>query len=122
MTIQECYDKMGGDYGQVQQRLPSEKLIQRFIAMFLQDTSFAELCQSMAEGKRDVAFRAAHTLKGVCANLSLNRLFASASQLTELLRPETGEMPEGAASLLEAVKQDYELTVNTIQEYLNQAQ
>ena len=85
MTVQECYQNLGGDYSQVEKRLPSVSLIKRFITKFLDDGSFSELCQAMQAGQREQAFRAAHTLKGVCANLSFDRLGASASQLTELL-------------------------------------
>ena len=114
MTIQECYLQLGGDYAQAQKRLLSESLVRRFITKFLSDDSFAALCRAMEAGQRAEAFRAAHTLKGVCANLSFDRLFASASQLTELLRPEADAIPDGADALLETVRQDYELTVSTI--------
>ena len=71
MTIQECYQELGGDFAQVEKRLPSVSLIERFITKFLDDGSFSELCHAMQEGQREAAFRAAHTLKGVSANLSL---------------------------------------------------
>ena len=118
MTIQECYQNLGGSFEQVKNRLPSEGLIKKFTAKFLDDGSFSELCRAMQSGERKEAFRAAHTLKGVCANLSFDRLYASAERLTELLRPETDGIPEGAFSLLEAVRDDYELTVNAIRDFL----
>lgn len=118
MTIQECYQKMGGDFAQVEKRLPSVGLIKKFITKFLDDSSFSELCQAMQEGDREKAFRAAHTLKGVSANLSFNKLLSSSSELTELLRPETDTIPRGVEELLEEVKSDYELTVGAIRAYL----
>ena len=119
MTIQECYQQLGGDFAQAEKRLSSGTLVKRFITKFLDDGSFAELCIAMEEGTRDKAFRAAHTLQGVSGNLSLNRLFSSASQLTELLRPEAEVIPVGANPLFEEVKQDYQLTVSTIRAYLD---
>ena len=119
MTIQECYQEMGGDFAQVEKRLPSIGLVKKFITKFLDDSSFSELCQAMQEGEREKAFRAAHTLKGVSANLSFSKLLSTASQLTELLRPETDTIPEGAEGLLEEVKRDYELTVGAIRAYLD---
>ena len=118
MTIQECYQNMGGDYAQVERCLPSVSLIKRFITKFLDDGSYAELCQAMDDGSREGAFRAAHTLKGVCANLGFDRLYRSASQLTDLLRLETDSIPAGAAPLLDTVKADYQLTVDTIRAFL----
>ena len=119
MTIQECYHEMDGDFDQVEKRLPSVSLVKKFITKFLDDSSFSELCQAMQEGEREEAFRAAHTLKGVSANLSFSKLLSTASQLTELLRPETDTIPEGAEGLLEEVKRDYELTVGAIRAYLD---
>ena len=119
MTIQECYQQFGGDFDEVKKRLPSEALIKKFIAKFLDDHSFSDLQTAMQEGNRENAFRAAHTLKGVCGNLSLDKLFDSASKLTEFLRPETEAIPEGAAALFEAVRGDYELTVSAIRAYLD---
>lgn len=122
MTVQECYQNLGGDYSQVEKRLPSVSLIKRFITKFLDDGSFSKLYQAMQAGQREQAFRAAHTLKGVCANLSFDRLGASASQLTELLRSEGDGIPEGSALVFHAVKQDYALTVDTILAYLDAEQ
>lgn len=122
MTVQECYQKLGGNFSQVEKRLPSISLIKRFITKFLDDGSFSELCQALQAGQREEAFRAAHTLKGVCANLSFDRLGASASQLTELLRSEGDGVPEGAALVFHAVKQDYALTVDAIRAYLDAEQ
>ncbi len=119
MTIQECYQELGGDFAPVERRLRSVSLVKRFITKFLDDSSFSELCRAMQDGRREEAFRAAHTLKGVCANLGFDRLLASASQLTETLRPETGTIPEDAAQLLEEVRRDYEEVVSAIRAYLS---
>lgn len=119
MMIQECYEQLGGSFAQVEQRLPSVSLVRRFITKFLDDSSFSELCRAMQDKQRDKAFRAAHTLKGVCANLGFDRLGASAGQLTELLRPESDGIPEDAALILDTVKQDYAVTVGAIRAYLD---
>lgn len=119
MTIQECYEQMGGDFSQMQNRIPSESLICKFIAKFPDDGSFSELCLAVEEGNREKAFRAAHTLKGVCGNLSIDKLRDSVSQLTELLRPEADEVPKAAYDVLNEVKRDYESVVNTINVFLS---
>ena len=121
MTIEECYQEIGGSFADVSARLPSVKLVEKFVGKFLEDQSFAMLCEQVKAGNRPEAFRAAHTLKGVCANLSFSRLLASASAMTELLRPETDTIPEGAAALLEDLRQDYQQTTAAIRAYLEQA-
>ena len=60
------------------------------------------------------AFRAAHTIKGVCQNLSFDRLLASSSQLSEALRH--GYTPE-ADALAEQVKEDYQATAGAIRTF-----
>ena len=118
MTIQECYQSLGGNYAEVQQRLPSDRLIKRFITKFLDDGSYAELSQAMASGQREQAFRAAHTLNGVCANLSFTRLLTSVSALTDLLRQESDAISESAAAALTDVTRDYSQTISAIRAYL----
>ena len=119
MTIQECYQQLGGDFTNIETRLPSISLVTKFITKFLNDSSFSELCQALERGQREEAFRAAHTLKGVCANLCFDRLGASAGRLTEVLRREGSGIPEGAAPLLEEVRRDYGLTVDAIRAHLD---
>lgn len=119
MTIQECYQQLGGDFAQAEKRLSSEKLVERFITKFLDDGSFSELCVAMDRRDHSKAFRAAHTLKGVCASLSLSRLLSSVSMLTDLLRTGTEAIPAGADLVFEEVMQNYALTVNAIRAYLD---
>lgn len=119
MTIQECYMALGGNYQEVAKRLPSESLVKRFITKFPDDKSFAELSQAMAEGDRASAFRAAHTLKGVSANLSLDQLLRSVVVLTELLRQEAPVISPEAYQAFEEVKQDYDMTIRAIHAFLN---
>ena len=122
MTIQECYQLLGGNFSQTQTRLPSAGMIQRFLFRFPQDPTFSALCQAMETGQRESAFRCAHTLKGVCANLGLDALQDSASRLTEALRAETDEISGDACALMERVRQDYELTIKAIRDYSDSAE
>ena len=50
MTLQECYAAMGGDYQGVMGRLPSERMVQKFVLKFLNDGSYDLLLRSMEEG------------------------------------------------------------------------
>ena len=86
MTIEQCYQEMGGNYTEVCGRLPSQRLVEKFVRKFLDDRSYAELTAAMAAGDHDAAFRAAHTLKGVAQNLGFDRLYTAVFALTEQLR------------------------------------
>ena len=114
MTLQECYAAMEGDYQDALGRLRSDRLVQKFVLKFLADGSYDLLTQSMEEENYAEAFRAAHTIKGVCQNLSFTRLFTSASQLCEALRP--GGPPQ-SPDLFTQVKTDYEATLSAIRTY-----
>ena len=114
MTIQECYQAIGADYDEVLGRLRSERLIQKFVLKFPDDGSFQLLCDSMDTGDLETAFRASHTIKGVCANLGFSRLGASSHDLTEALRAHDGAK---ADELLDRVKADYDQTVAAIRAY-----
>ena len=114
MTIEQCYQEIGGNFAEVCGRLPSQRLVEKFVRKFPEDQSYAELTAAMAAGNHDVAFRAAHTLKGVAANLSFTKLRTSASELTELLRTPADTIPPEAAPMLEAVTRDYEATIAAI--------
>lgn len=120
MTISECYEKLGGDYADVCTRLPGDRLVVKFIGRFLEDDSFDTLCRAMEAGDRGEAFRAAHTLKGVCANLSFTRLQSAASRLTEILRPEGEGIPAEAAEVMAEVRRSYEDTAAAIRAYFNE--
>ncbi len=112
MTLKECYEKMEANYDEVIGRLRSERLVQKFALKFLDDPSYQLLITSMEEKNYEEAFRAAHTIKGVCQNLGFTRLGDSSSALTESLR--SGWTPE-ADRLLEQNKADYQNTVTPLQ-------
>ena len=75
MTMQEYYKAIGGNYEAVLGRLHSEALIQRFTLKFLEDQSYLQLKQALENKNYEDAFRSAYTLKGVCQNLSFDRLY-----------------------------------------------
>lgn len=111
MTLRECYTAMGGDYEEVISRLRRDTLVEKFVRKFPSDGSYELLCTSLRENNEEEAFRAAHTLKGVCQNLGLTRLLASSSQLTEALRHR---QQADYDRLLQQVSADYQQTVQAI--------
>lgn len=114
MTLKECYAAIGGDYESVVARLMTEKLVQKFAVKFLDDKSYENLCKALEAKEYEEAFRAVHTIKGICQNLSFTRLFESSSQLTEALRNGHNE---NVAELFARVEADYQQTVSAIKEF-----
>lgn len=105
MTIKECYEQMGADYEDVLGRLRNEALIRKFAKKFLEDGSF----QMLKDG--EMAFRAAHTLKGVCQNLGFDNLYEPSFDITEKLR---GRDTEGCEELFAKVEEQYNKTAEAI--------
>ena len=111
MTLEQMYATIGGDYKAVMERLPSADFVRRFALKFLQDDSFPNLKKALEEKDAPTAFRAAHTLKGVCLNLGFDNLSSPAVALTEILRAGTFE---GAAEQYAIVKTEYDRTIKAI--------
>lgn len=103
MTVRECYEELGSDFDKVLSRLVSEALVKKFALKFLDDPSFGQL---------ETAFRAAHTLKGICLNLGFDNLFAPSQELTEKLRGAT--TIEGTDELFAAVEKEYDRTCGAL--------
>ena len=83
MTFQEFYQTIGGDYNEVLARLSSERLVQKFVLKFPLDGSYDLLCSALETGNREEAFRAAHTIKGICQN----RMYRQWMAFWQLLQP-----------------------------------
>ena len=113
MTLQEFYDRIGGDYKATISRLPSEALIKKFVLKYPGDPSFEQLRAALDAQDWELAFRASHTLKGVAANLGLERLRALASDMTECLR--RGEL-SGAQARLAETKTAYRRVLAALEE------
>lgn len=118
MSLTECYIALGGSYEEVLSRLSSERLVNKFVLKFLTDPSYDLLVRSMESKDWPEAFRAAHTIKGVCQNLSFTSLYEVSNRLNEALR--NGPTPE-APGLVEEVKAEYDKTVSTIRAFQESA-
>ena len=113
LSVRECYEKMGGNYDGVLSRLGNEMLIRKFVIKFLKDPSFQDPPAAIEKSDAESAFRAAHTLKGICLNLGFDNLYKPSEALTEKLRG--GEL-NGYETLYDEVKEQYDKTVEAINE------
>ena len=102
MSLESCYSAMEGDYQTVYARLSkNERIIKKFVLKFLEDGSYDLLVRSLEEKNYREAFRAAHTMKGICQNLSFT------------LRPEDADVQKAGEQFLD-VERDYKQTVEAI--------
>ena len=105
MRPEQFYQEIGGSYQEALTRMLDDRRIVRYLGMFLQDTSMEELGKALTAGDAEEAFRMAHALKGTCLTLGLGRLTVRASELTEMLRTETGTETNSQALLEEILTQ-----------------
>ncbi|MBQ7562860.1 MAG: Hpt domain-containing protein [Lachnospiraceae bacterium] len=103
MELREMYEGLGSDYDEVLERLMNnEGLITRLVKKYAEDQNFDKLKAALAKKDYEEAFTAAHTIKGLAANLGFTSLYECVSTLTEKLR---GGEYEGTGELLsEALK------------------
>jgi len=114
MTLQELYIKINGNFAEAQSRLMKESFIEKFALMYLKDDSFSNLQAAVEAGNIADSFRAAHTMKGVAANLAFSELQQAASNLTEQLRPQVDVADK---ALFETVKAAHEKVVAALNDY-----
>ena len=105
----------GLNYSEVEGRLRTEERIRKFLCKVPEDKSYALLCESLEQRNMDEAFRAAHTIKGVCQNLALTKLGHSAAALSDYLR-DRREYTEEVEELFAQVQKDYAETVECIRQ------
>lgn len=113
MTVRESYEKIGSNFDEVLRRLGSEALVKRFALKFLNDTSFQDLKDALVKKDGETAFRAAHTLKGVCLNLGFDHLYEVSAELTEKLR---GRDTSGTEEMFKKVETQYRILTDAIRE------
>lgn len=114
MSIEECYIQIGADYEDAVRRLGNQERVTKFLLLFAEDDSYARLVKAIQENQGKEAFRAAHSLKGICLNLSLTALLQPAQDLAGELRD--GQITEAAKPMAEQVKKEYQRVLQCIEE------
>jgi HPt (histidine-containing phosphotransfer) domain-containing protein len=80
-------EEMGMDVDTTVNRfMGNEGLYLKFLNKFQNDQSVANIQQYITDQNTEEAFKSAHTLKGVAANLGLDPIAQHASDIVELLR------------------------------------
>ena len=86
MTIQQLYEKIGGNYEQAVRVMKKDKLIDKYVRKLKDSDAGEQLAQAGEAMDAAKLFDSAHALKGVCANLGLDALANSADEITEEFR------------------------------------
>ena len=95
----------------LERMMGSETLLERLLGKFPEDASYAALGAALDRGDMDQAVAAAHTLKGICGNLSLTALFSLFTRQVAALR--RGDLEE-AQTLMAQISPAYTAAVAAI--------
>ena len=117
MTIEECYKRIGGDYKQISNALGSENIVKKFLLKLIDEETHLALDKALENNDYKEAFRAAHTIKGICLNLSLTRLFIYVNPLTEALRNQDSLNYNLISKLHKEFNKEYKMIIDTIREF-----
>lgn len=85
-------EENGTDVDTVLKRfMGNEALYMKFLMKFLDDKSYQSLLENIENRDFEEAFKSAHTLKGVTANLGIEPVCAAATRITDMLRNKKPE-------------------------------
>lgn len=73
----------------------NSEMYERFLKKFLTDRTFSQVTEAFAQGDREAALRYIHTLKGVTANLGMDKLFAISAKMVDQIRADHYEEAAG---------------------------
>lgn len=105
-------ESLGVDLEETLERfVDNEELYLRCLGKLLQDKNYNGMFEAIDSKDASAAFDAAHALKGVTANLGLNRLYLEMKEITEVFR--AGSLDYDSENM-ERIKKDYEEVVDTI--------
>lgn len=92
MELEEFYKKNGSDFTAVLRRFCGDgKIVGVFVKSFPKDPSYQRLSEAVAARDYPAVEQQAHALKGVAANLGLDRLQAACGELVLAVRQDRNE-------------------------------
>ena len=81
-------------------------MYERFLKKFPNDESFAQIAPAFAANNREAALNAAHTLKGVSANLGMTALYEACSNTVDLIRADKFEDARASCAEIDRTSHD----------------
>lgn len=119
MTVEELYAQIDGNYAHAVQIMKKDKMISKYL-LKLKNSGLIENLQAAGESLDPAAmFESAHAMKGVTANLGLDKLSDKVSALTEEFRQgsERKCSDDEVKAMLEEIYAMYSRTAEGISEY-----
>lgn len=121
-NFKAALEEMGMDVNNTVKRfMGNETLYLKFLNKFQADQSVANIQQYIAEQNAEEAFKSAHTLKGVAANLGLDPIAQRASDIVELFRGKT-QFSEVDTDRLDTVNEELKSKYEALMKLLTEQQ
>lgn len=116
MTLEEAGKELGINLDAALERFAgNEGLYLKFLNKMLTDPTFPALEDAVREKDLKAVERAAHTLKGVSANLGLDDLSGRCADIVQAVRTDETAAQDDMEVLFEACRQAYEKMVFVLQ-------
>jgi HPt (histidine-containing phosphotransfer) domain-containing protein len=114
MEISAFYREIGVDVKDVVSRMGlTEKHLKKYLRKFMDNKEYDKLTRAVEENDSYNVEWAAHTLKGVCANLGLNNLLSDFQEIVNSVRSDdTARIPE----LYRKSAEDYNRVIALLEE------
>lgn len=91
--------------GALERFMGNESMLERYLGRFLEEKSYAALCEAVAADDAQAAAAAVHTLKSVCGSIGCDRMQELALAQEEKMR--AGDW-QGAKAMLPALQEEYD--------------
>ena len=112
MDLSEILQEAGVNYSDLIKRFAgNEAMLRKFLLKLPQDKTYEDLTDKVAEKDYDGILTAAHTLKGISANLGFDRLSAACAKVVSAVREGRNE---DCLSCCQEVRTEYETAVKCI--------
>lgn len=92
-----------------------EALLIKSLTLFTSDTTVETLKSAMLGNDLETAYAAAHTIKGMCGNLSMDSLYSKAAELCALLSAKDGQ---AAQAKFPAFIQEYDCVLEGVKKWI----
>lgn len=100
----------------VERFIGNEALYEKMLKKFLDDKTFPKLTEAVSEGNGQTALEASHTLKGICVNLSIEKLFELFSEQVVFMRADKWDE---AYAMMTDITENYSQRTETIKTWLD---
>lgn len=112
MTVQECYDSIGGDYPDILNRIPKDDLILKFLKKYAAGKDFDAMIDAYERKDYQKLFETSHNIKGITLNLSLVKINQIITKICESVR--NGEPDTDLTKLINLAKKEQSLIIEMI--------